>query len=88
MKKGLIQAEEFGFHPEGGGSPGRSANTVSCFLILRKGVMVTRMKGPWVRVAVDEGTHGAAGAGQRVRKWPWGDNVVEGRHGKPVPSGS
>ena len=23
MRKGLVQAEEFGFHPEGGGSQGR-----------------------------------------------------------------
>lgn len=76
MRKGFIQAEEFGFPPEASGEPRAVYEYILLFLTLRKVVVDTRIKRPWIRTLRRSGWPwtwgqlGPHGVGQGVRKWP------------------
>lgn len=55
MRKGFIQAKEFGFHPEGNEVPVTVCKYILLFQILETVVVDTWIGGPWIRTQQGSG---------------------------------
>lgn len=57
MRKGFIQAKEFGFHPEGSEAPATVCEYILLFQILKNVVVDTRIRDPGSELSRAQGGH-------------------------------
>lgn len=57
MRKGFIQAKEFGFHPEGSEAPATVCEYILLFQILRNVVVDTQIRDPGLELSRAQGGH-------------------------------